>query len=52
MVGTTLGHYTLLERLGRGGAGEVYRAEDRRGGRSVALKVLKRSLAGDETALL
>ena len=52
MVGKTLGHYSILERLGRGGAGEVYVAEDTRLHRRVALKILKPSMAGDRTLLL
>ena len=36
MVGTTLSHYKVLEKIGQGGMGEVYRAEDSRLDRKVA----------------
>ncbi len=47
MVGKTLGHYEILEPLGKGGMGEVYRARDTKLDRDVAIKVLPESLAGD-----
>ncbi|MFY9222387.1 MAG: protein kinase [Blastocatellia bacterium] len=49
--GTKLNHYKILAKLGAGGMGEVYRAEDSRLGREVAIKVLPESLAEDAESL-
>jgi serine/threonine-protein kinase len=46
----TIAHYNLLERIGQGSLGDVYRARDTKVGRTVALKVLPEALAADDAA--
>jgi len=50
LVGSPLGHYRIVEKIGAGGMGEVYRAQDEHLGRDVAVKVLPPGTLSDESA--
>ena len=47
MIGQTVAHYTILDKLGEGGMGEVWRAEDTKLGRQVAIKLLPEAFTSD-----
>ena len=51
MIGSTISHYKILDMLGQGGMGEVYRAHDSQLGREVAIKVLPEVFTQDEERL-
>src|SRR3989475_7508557 len=50
MIGRTLGHYRMIEKIGAGGMGEVYLARDERLQRDVAIKILPAGTLADDTA--
>jgi len=51
MIGKTLSHYKVIEKIGQGGMGEVYRAKDTNLDREVAIKVLPEQFTKDPQRL-
>src|SRR5581483_4489927 len=52
MTGRTVSHYEILDRLGEGGMGQIFRAKDTRLNRTVAIKILPSGENADKTALM